>query len=114
MSMEQSIVSFKKGRQSRTIDDGTTPSSCRTMYCSSNRKDAEPRLGGAMMHLIEGGGKRLRAVLPSLVGEAVGNHHSGHHDLGAAIEIIHNFTLVHDDIMDNDPIRRGRPAAYCL
>jgi geranylgeranyl diphosphate synthase type I len=64
------------------------------------------------MHLIEGGGKRLRAVLPSLVGEAVGSHHNGHHDLGAAIEIIHNFTLVHDDIMDNDPIRRGRPAVH--
>ena len=75
-------------------------------------KSTEPRLGGAMMHLIEGGGKRLRAVLPSLVGEAVGTHHKGHHDLGAAIEIIHNFTLVHDDIMDNDPIRRGRPAVH--
>jgi len=75
-------------------------------------KSTEPRLGGAMMHLIEGGGKRLRAVLPSLVGEAVGHHHNGHHDLGAAIEIIHNFTLVHDDIMDNDPIRRGRPAVH--
>ncbi len=75
-------------------------------------KSTEPRLGGAMMHLIEGGGKRLRAVLPSLVGEAVGSHHKGHHDLGAAIEIIHNFTLVHDDIMDNDPIRRGRPAVH--
>ena len=75
-------------------------------------KSTEPRLGGAMMHLIEGGGKRLRAVLPSLVGEAVGIHHKGHHDLGAAIEIIHNFTLVHDDIMDNDPIRRGRPAVH--
>lgn len=75
-------------------------------------KSTEPRLAGAMMHLIEGGGKRLRAVLPSLVGEAVGYHHAGHHDLGAAIEIIHNFTLVHDDIMDNDPIRRGRPAVH--
>ena len=75
-------------------------------------KSTEPRLSGAMMHLIEGGGKRLRAVLPSLVGEAVGYHHTGHHDLGAAIEIIHNFTLVHDDIMDNDPIRRGRPAVH--
>jgi geranylgeranyl diphosphate synthase type I len=70
------------------------------------------RLRGAMMHLIDGGGKRLRAVLPSLVGEAAGGHSGGHYDLGAAIEIIHNFTLIHDDIMDDDDIRRGRPAVH--
>merc|ERR1719207_420251 len=64
------------------------------------------------MHLIDGGGKRLRAVLPSLVGEAAGQHNQGHYDLGAAIEIIHNFTLIHDDIMDDADMRRGRPAVH--
>ena len=54
------------------------------------------RLSGAMMHLVEGGGKRLRATLPWLVAKAVGDTHSGLLDVGAAIEIIHNFTLVHD------------------
>jgi geranylgeranyl diphosphate synthase type I len=71
-----------------------------------------PRLQGAMLHYIDAGGKRLRAVLPSLVGEAAGTHHGGHYDLGAAIEIIHNFTLIHDDIMDDDDMRRGRPAVH--
>ena len=71
-----------------------------------------PRLSGAMMHLIEGGGKRLRATLPWLVAKAVGDTHSGLLDVGAAIEIIHNFTLVHDDIMDDDDVRRGRPAVH--
>ncbi len=70
------------------------------------------RLSGAMMHLIEGGGKRLRATLPWLVAKAVGDTHSGLLDVGAAIEIIHNFTLVHDDIMDDDDVRRGRPAVH--
>ena len=70
------------------------------------------RLSGAMMHLVEGGGKRLRATLPWLVAKAVGDSHSGLLDVGAAIEIIHNFTLVHDDIMDDDDIRRGRPAVH--
>ncbi len=70
------------------------------------------RLSGAMMHLIEGGGKRLRATLPWLVAKAVGDSHSGLLDVGAAIEIIHNFTLVHDDIMDDDDVRRGRPAVH--
>ncbi len=71
-----------------------------------------PRLGHAMMHLIEGGGKRMRASLPWLVAKAIGDTHSGLLDVGAAIEIIHNFTLVHDDIMDDDPVRRGRPAVH--
>ena len=71
-----------------------------------------PRLSGAMMHLVEGGGKRLRATLPWLVAKAAGDTHSGLLDVGAAIEIIHNFTLVHDDIMDDDDVRRGRPAVH--
>ncbi len=70
------------------------------------------RLRLAMLHLIEGGGKRLRATLPRIVGEALGNAHEGHDDVGAALEVIHNFTLVHDDIMDDDDVRRGRPAVH--
>ncbi len=70
------------------------------------------RLSDAMMHLIQGGGKRLRATLPWLVGKAVGDSHSGLLDIGAAIEIVHNFTLVHDDIMDDDDTRRGLNAVH--
>ena len=75
-------------------------------------KIQQDRLRGAMSHLFIGGGKRLRAIMPRLVGEAVGNGHQGHYTLGACIEIIHNFTLVHDDIMDQDPIRRGLDAVH--
>ncbi len=75
-------------------------------------KIKQERLRGAMSHLFTGGGKRLRAILPRLVGDAVGNGHQGHYTLGACIEIIHNFTLVHDDIMDQDPIRRGLDAVH--
>lgn len=80
-----------------------------TESLSSSRHE---RLAGAMMHLIHGGGKRMRATLPWLVGRAVGDTHSGLLDIGAAIETIHNFTLVHDDIMDDDEIRRGRNAVH--
>tara|TARA_B100000029_G_scaffold63942_1_gene57273 strand:+ start:862 stop:2577 length:1716 start_codon:yes stop_codon:yes gene_type:complete len=75
-------------------------------------KMKQERLHGAMTHLFSGGGKRLRATLPRLVGEAVGDAHEGHYTLGASIEIIHNFTLVHDDLMDQDPIRRGLDAVH--
>ena len=79
---------------------------------ASLRASRHPRLGDAMMHLIEGGGKRMRATLPWLVAKAVGDTHSGLLDIGAAIETVHNFTLVHDDIMDDDEIRRGRNAVH--
>ncbi|MBJ84181.1 MAG: hypothetical protein CMB52_01515 [Euryarchaeota archaeon] len=75
-------------------------------------KSGNDVLASAMMHLIAGGGKRMRAILPWLVADAVGDSNDGLYDLGAAIEIIHNFTLVHDDIMDNDSVRRGRPAVH--
>ena len=75
-------------------------------------KIQQERLRGAMSHLFTGGGKRLRAIMPRLVGDAVGNGHQGHYTLGACIEIIHSFTLVHDDIMDQDPIRRGLDAVH--
>ena len=78
----------------------------------SMNKIRQERLHGAMTHLFSGGGKRYRAILPRLVGEAIGNAHDGHYTLGSSIEIIHNFTLVHDDIMDQDPIRRGLNAVH--
>jgi len=79
---------------------------------SSLGKMKQENLHGAMTHLFKGGGKRLRAILPRLVGEAVGGAHEGHYTLGASIEIIHNFTLIHDDIIDQDPIRRGLDAVH--
>jgi len=72
----------------------------------------QDKLKSAMLHLIDSGGKRLRATLPYLIGELLGKPHKSHYDVGAAIEIIHNFTLIHDDIMDNDSIRRGRPSVH--
>ena len=78
----------------------------------SLRASKHSTLSNAMMHLVDGGGKRLRATLPWLVSKAVGDSHSGLLDIGAAIEIVHNFTLVHDDIMDDDDTRRGLNAVH--
>ena len=83
-----------------------------TRIIAALSKSENDILGSAMMHLIAGGGKRMRAILPWLVADAVGNSNDGLYDLGASIEIIHNFTLVHDDIMDDDDVRRGRPAVH--
>tara|TARA_B100000686_G_scaffold353282_1_gene458270 strand:- start:3434 stop:5122 length:1689 start_codon:yes stop_codon:yes gene_type:complete len=79
---------------------------------NSLSKMGQDTLYSAMTHLFKGGGKRLRAILPRLVAEAIGGENEGHYILGASIEIIHNFTLIHDDIIDQDPIRRGLDAVH--
>ena len=67
----------------------------------------------AVQHYPSAGGKRLRPVLAEVVAQAVGGAGEKAVPFGAAIELIHNFTLVHDDVMDNDSMRRGRPASMC-
>lgn len=68
----------------------------------------------AVQHYPSAGGKRLRPVLAEVVAQAVGGAGDKAIPFGAAVEIIHNFTLVHDDVMDNDSIRRGRPTVHVM
>jgi geranylgeranyl diphosphate synthase, type II len=59
-------------------------------------------------YVLVGGGKRIRPVITLLACEAVGGDANSALHAGAGIEILHNFTLVHDDIMDHAETRRGR------
>ena len=59
-------------------------------------------------YVLAAGGKRIRPVITLLACEAVGGEASNALHAGAGIEILHNFTLVHDDIMDHAETRRGR------
>jgi geranylgeranyl diphosphate synthase type I len=72
------------------------------------------KLRRAMRHYPEAGGKRLRPVMAMSVAEAVGRRGQDALPFGCCLEIIHSFTLVHDDVMDQDPMRRGRPAVHVL
>lgn len=63
-------------------------------------------------YILEGGGKRIRPILVLLSCEAVGGKLEDAYDASVAIEILHNFTLIHDDIMDNAAHRRGRPSVH--
>ncbi|MBK9246767.1 MAG: polyprenyl synthetase family protein [Ignavibacteria bacterium] len=75
-----------------------------------------PRLPESLYHpisyLFEGGGKRLRPILTMIAAGAVGGDPKAALPSGVAMEILHNFTLVHDDIMDKSPIRRGRETIH--
>jgi geranylgeranyl diphosphate synthase type II len=69
----------------------------------------EPRsLYEPSAYLLESGGKRLRPLLVLLSTKAVGGKFSQAYNAAVAVELLHNFTLVHDDIMDNADKRRGR------
>lgn len=63
-------------------------------------------------HILHGKGKRIRAVLVMLAAEAVGMAGREVLDAGLSVEVLHNFTLVHDDIMDRAATRRGRPTVH--
>ncbi len=68
----------------------------------------------ACRHLIRAGGKRLRPVLSLISAEALGKDWRNILPAAIAIETIHNFTLIHDDIMDRDEMRRGVPTVHKL
>ncbi len=67
-----------------------------------------------MRYALSGGGKRIRPVLCLATGEALGHEPEELLPAAAAIELVHNFSLVHDDLpaLDDDDIRRGRPSAW--
>jgi len=68
----------------------------------------------ACRHLIKAGGKRLRPVLSLISAEVLGRDWKKILPAAVAIETIHNFTLIHDDIMDRDEMRRGVPTVHKL
>ena len=77
--------------------------------------DAAPvRLHAAMRHLVFPGGKRLRPMLAIAAAEAVGAPPERALPVAAAVELIHNYSLIHDDLpcMDDDDVRRGRPTVH--
>jgi hydroxymethylglutaryl-CoA reductase len=78
---------------------------------------AEATPGGSSLvrmcdYHLDTGGKRLRALLPLLVAEALGFDPERLLPFGAACEMLHNATLVHDDIQDGDRMRRGRETVW--
>lgn len=70
---------------------------------------AHPDLGAALEHLLSSGGKRIRPALALLVGQMLGAPRDKITTLAAAVELLHNATLVHDDLIDGALLRRGNP-----
>jgi farnesyl diphosphate synthase len=76
--------------------------------------DAPAGLGEAMRYAVLDGGKRLRPLLVLAAAEAVGGNQQAALRAACAVELIHAYSLVHDDMpcMDNDVLRRGKPTVH--
>lgn len=73
---------------------------------------ATDELKAAYQYLIENGGKRFRPLITTLTCALFSGSYMQAINQGVAIELLHNFTLVHDDIMDKSPLRRGKETIY--
>lgn len=70
-----------------------------------------PLVGTVSQYIITAGGKRVRPALLLLMAGALGYQGTQHHNLAAVVEFIHTATLLHDDVVDESTLRRGRPTA---
>nr|WP_315199289.1 octaprenyl diphosphate synthase [uncultured Aquabacterium sp.] len=65
-------------------------------------------------YIVSAGGKRVRPMLLLLIAGALGNRTAERHELAAVVEFIHTATLLHDDVVDESDLRRGRKTANAL
>ena len=70
------------------------------------------KLYDASQYLLGLGGKRIRPVMCLMGNEMFGEIKEDAYHVATAIELFHNFTLIHDDIMDHAPLRRGMPTVH--
>ncbi len=82
--------------------------------CADNFNTEPPILGDAMRYSLLSGGKRVRPVLMLATAEMLGVPQADVLPYAAALEMIHTYSLIHDDLpaMDNDDFRRGKPSCH--
>ena len=78
------------------------------------KRASDARLKEAMLYAVQSGGKRIRPLLTLVVGSAGTSSNEAALDLACALEMIHTYSLIHDDLpgMDDDDLRRGRPTLH--
>ena len=80
----------------------------------TDRGDRPARLHEAMEYAVLAGGKRVRPILSIAAAEALGANTAGLLPVAGTLELIHTYSLIHDDLpaMDDDDLRRGRPTCH--
>jgi geranylgeranyl pyrophosphate synthase len=117
------IIEFTKGYHMRVTKENSLPDKFQ-QYLSETRQIinlelsnllssiSQMRLHPQIEYALLSEGKRLRPLLIILAAQSVGGDRSKVMPLALAFELVHNATLVHDDIIDGDKLRRGVPALY--
>lgn len=86
---------------------------CFNTYLENKLNTKEPlNLYDPIVYIMDLGGKRLRPILTLISTDVLGGKHEDALDAALAIEVFHNFSLVHDDIMDAAPLRRGEKTVH--
>jgi geranylgeranyl diphosphate synthase type II len=84
-------------------------------YFNHRHFPVHPRsLYDPLEEFLSNSGKRIRPILCLMGNELFGEIHGDAYHIAAAIELFHNFSLVHDDIMDKAPLRRGKPTVHSV
>src|SRR5688572_25192910 len=73
-----------------------------------------PLINELVEYILTCGGKRIRPLLVLLSAKAFDHQDRYHTHIAAAIELIHTATLLHDDIVDHSPLRRGQETAHTI
>lgn len=78
------------------------------------KRASDAKLKEAMLYAVQSGGKRIRPLLTLAIGSAGTSNNEATLDLACALEMIHTYSLIHDDLpgMDDDDLRRGRPTVH--
>ncbi|MBL8604595.1 MAG: polyprenyl synthetase family protein [Myxococcales bacterium] len=108
--------------ESRGLDDLTSRLAVLRNFVADDLAEVEAALGAvdasldtpmhrAAMHLVDAGGKRLRPMCVALAARAGAGFDRNARDLAVAAELVHNATLLHDDVVDLGDLRRGVPTA---
>ena len=107
------VVPFEKDRASIEALVGATRADMDRVYAMiiSRTRSEVTMIPEVANHLISSGGKRLRPMLTLATAALAGYQGEGHVKLAAAVEFMHTATLLHDDVVDESDMRRGKPAA---
>jgi geranylgeranyl pyrophosphate synthase len=95
--------------EARTLVDGRLE-----VWADRMAQEVPGRLGEALAYALRSPGKRVRPALVLAAARAVGGDATGAVEVATAVEIVHTYSLVHDDLpcMDDDALRRGRPTTH--
>ena len=112
MSTELSVALYTSGNRRRALWSDEAMGEVEALMLQLSSGERLDRLGSILWEHLSSGGKQLRARLTLAAAEVLGHPRQNAVPWAVACEMLHNATLVHDDLQDGDRLRRGREAVW--